>query len=361
MSRADRPAWREPVRVALSDTHRSRQPGPAADGPLALETVFLRYDDQGDRRCDLIAKTSRTTRWLAYGLFVLAAGLMANSILGPLVADIIQYRYSTSLINQGIGLDAVALFVAGPAAVMAGLLLLRGHQAGPVLAFIPATFVAYMAPQYIVGPEYLEIPGNNEQFFLFHLAIFVLAVTVLFVAWTMVGHGGLASTASVSDRRLGVVMLGVVGFVALGRWLPAIADVMSGQPSSADYLENPTAFFVIGLLDLGLVVPAAVASFVGLRLRTGWARQAAYAVIGWFTLVPAAVAAMAVTMWIKDDSNITNATAMVFVVAAAIFTTGAALLYRPLFTAGLPEIPKEDHPAVGTPSHAGRQHGSADT
>ena len=283
---------------------------------------------------------------------------MVNSLLGPLVGGTIRYRYSTSLINQGIGLDAIALFAAGPVAVLAGLLLLRGHRAGPVLAFIPATFAAYMAPQYIVGPEYLEIAGNNEQFFVFHLAMFVLAASVLFVAWAMVGRGELPSTTSVSNRRLGVVMLGVAGFIALGRWLPAIADVMSGRPSSVDYLENPTAFFLIGFLDLGLVVPAAVAAFVGLRLRTGWARQAAYAVIGWFTFVPAAVAAMAVVMWVRDDPNITDTTAMVFVVAAAAFTIGAALLYRPLFTAQA-EIPNEHHPEIGTPSHPGRRLDSA--
>jgi hypothetical protein len=52
---------------------------------------------------------SRRFPWLAYGLFALAGGLVANSLFGPLVSETIRYHYSDSLLNQGIGLDAVAL------------------------------------------------------------------------------------------------------------------------------------------------------------------------------------------------------------------------------------------------------------
>ena len=100
-------------------------------------------------------------RWLAYGLFALAAGLAANSVLGPLLLDVIHYHYSESSINQGIGPDVVAHLGAAPVAVAAGVLVLRRHRARPVLAFIPATFAAYMAPQYVIGPEYLEMPGPS--------------------------------------------------------------------------------------------------------------------------------------------------------------------------------------------------------
>ena len=88
-------------------------------------------------------------------LFVLAAGLVANSVLGPLLSETIRYRYSESLVIQGIGLDVMALLMAAPVALVAVILILRDQRAGPVLAFIPATFAAYMAPQYVVGPEYL--------------------------------------------------------------------------------------------------------------------------------------------------------------------------------------------------------------
>lgn len=277
-------------------------------------------------------EVSKASQWLAYGLGALAVWLATNSLLGPLFTNTIDYRFSESLINQGIGLDAVALFGVVPVAALAAVLVLRGHRAGPVLSFIPAAFAAYMAPQYVVGPEYLTLAGNNERFFLFHLGMFVLAVVLLFVAWTTVDRTHLPSRESVPERRLGWVMWGVAAFIVLGRWLPSIADVMSGEPTVADYLENPTSFFLIGFLDLGLVAPSAVATALGIRRGMTWARKAAYAVIGWFTFVPAAVAAMAVTMQINGDPNMSTGMMTVFVVAAVVFTAGATLLYRPLFT-----------------------------
>ena len=55
------------------------------------------------------ADTTDETMWLARLLVLLAVGLAANALLGPLVLAGIEYRYSDSLINQAIGLDTVAL------------------------------------------------------------------------------------------------------------------------------------------------------------------------------------------------------------------------------------------------------------
>ncbi len=270
---------------------------------------------------------------LACGLFVLAGGLAVNSVLGPLGFETIRYHYSESLVNQGIGLDAVALVGAAPIAAWAGVLVWRGHRAGPVLAFIPATFAAYMVPQYLVGPEYLDLPGNNERFFVFHLLLFVISVALACTAWISVERPALRPASAGSDRRRSWVLFGVAAFVLLGRWLPGVVALTRGDPSGVDFLENPTAYMLIGVLDLGLVVPAAVATGVALRRGAGWAREAAYVVIGWFTLVPAAVAAMAITMQINDDPNATAGTTVLFGVAGVAFTAGAVVLYLPLFRA----------------------------
>ena len=53
--------------------------------------------------------------------------------------------------------------------------------------------------------------------------------------------------------------------------------------------------------------------------------------IGWFALVPAAVAAMAITMQLNDDPNATGGATALFVAAAMVFTVGAVVLYLPLF------------------------------
>lgn len=284
------------------------------------------------------SRVLRRGSWLAYALLALAVGLVVNTVLGPLLTGTIQYRYSESLTNQGIAVDAVAL-AAAAIAVAAAVLVTRGHRAGPVLAFIPATFTAYMAPQYVIGPDYSGLPGNNEQYFLLHLGLFVLGLGLILAAWAAVDRDRLVPRGRASDRRRIWVMLGVAGFIALGRWLPAVIDLMSGQPTNPDFLENPTANLLIGILDLGLVVPAALAAAVGLGRGARWARTAAYAVIGWFALVPASVAAMSVTMQVNADPNADAGTMTMFIVAAMIFTAGAVLLYRPLFVAQRPGLP----------------------
>ena len=294
------------------------------------------------------SRLSRPAAWLAYGLLGLASGLVVNTVLGPLLTETIRYHYSETLINQGIAVDAVAL-IAALIAVMAALLVMRGHRAGPILAFIPASFTAYMAPQYMVGPDYLGLPGNNEQFFLLHLGLLVVAVALILAAWASIDRNWLGSIPRVSDRRLSWILLGVAAFIALGRWLPALPDLMSGQPSNPDYVENPTAYLLIGTLDLGLVVPAAVAAAIGLRIAARWARTASYAVIGWFTLVPASVAAMSITMQINGDPNANNSATVLFIVAGVVFTAGAVALYRSLFSRNRAELLGQHD---GTPAEA---------
>ena len=268
--------------------------------------------------------------WLIRLLVVLAVGLAANSILGPLALGIIDYRYSESLINQGIGLDAVALLAATPIAIAAAWLTGRHHPAGPVVAFIPATFAAYMAPQYIVGPDYLTLPGNNERFFVLHLALLVVGLATTVLAWRTVDPHALRPDTPESDRRRSLVLLGLVAFIFGGRWLAGIIDLSGGDPTAVDFQENPTAYLLIGVLDLGAVVPAALTAAIALRRHRAWARTAAYAVIGWFALVPAAVGAMAVVMDVNDDPNASTANTITFVVAATAFTFGATWLYRPM-------------------------------
>ena len=270
-------------------------------------------------------------RVLAASTALLGIGLAANSLLGPLITGTIRYRFSATLINQGIGLDAVAIAAVFPVAVSAAVLIWRRNHAGLVLAFIPATFAAYMLPQYVVGPEYLRIAGNNERFFPFHVALLVLTLGVLLAAWQAIEDEWLLPHSRRSDRMRAMALFGVAGFILFGRWLPALIDLVGGGRMNSEYLENPTSYLLIGLLDIGVVVPAAVTAGMALLRGVRWARKAAFAVIAWFALVPASIAAMAITMEANADPNAEPTVMWVFTVAAVIFTVGAALLFRPLF------------------------------
>lgn len=47
---------------------------------------------------------------------------------------------------------------------------------------------------------------------------------------------------------------------------------------------------LVRLLDLGVIVPAAVAAAVGLWCHHSWARLASHVMIGWFSFVRSSVA-----------------------------------------------------------------------
>ncbi len=270
-------------------------------------------------------------RGLATATALLGLGLAVNSLLGPFGFEIIEYRFSRSLINQAIGLDSVTLFGVVPVALAAAVLMWRAQHSGLVLAFVPATFAAYMLPQYAIGPEYLTLAGNNEQYFPLHISLFVLSLGVLLLAWNAIEDERLRPHSRQSDRMRAMVLFAVAAFVLLGRWLPVLVELVQGSPSIVDFRENPTSFLLIGWLDLGLVVPAAIASGIGLLRGARWARKAAYAMIAWFALVPASIAAMAITMTVEGDPNVDPTTMWVFTVAAVAFTVGALWLFRPLF------------------------------
>jgi len=268
----------------------------------------------------------RSPRWFGFSLYGLALGLALVAVLGPLVTATIDYRYSETMVNQAVGLDAFALAVVAPVAVLAGRLVRRDHPAGPLVALGPSGFAAYMLVQYVIGPEYLRIDGNGERFFLLFLGVFVLSVVILFQAW---------STAVAvpphdrrTDRRRGAILLALAGFVVFGMYLSngfvsAMADFpayVAERAATTEYDEHPTAFWLIASLDLGVVVPLAVAAAVALLRRRRWATRAYYGVIGGFTLVPGSVASMAITMVVRDDPAAQPGRATFLTVAAVVFS-----------------------------------------
>jgi hypothetical protein len=270
----------------------------------------------------------RARGWIGGGMLALSVGLACNALLGPLALDVIRYHFGASMTNQGIGLDAVTLLLVAPMAAIAGILTLRGRRAGRMLGLGPAAFAVYMVPQYVIGPVYDRLPGNNERFLLFHLALFVLGVGVFVAAWAAI-DGRLPPESRLADRRRAWVMAGVAVFIVL-RWSPVVVALASGRDGGAAYRDNPTAQLLIAILDLGLVVPATVAVAVGLWLGASWARKGAYAVIGWFALVPVSVAAMAITMQVRGDPDGSLASSLGLTVVALVFLVAAAALYVPL-------------------------------
>jgi GNAT superfamily N-acetyltransferase len=291
-------------------------------------------------------------RALGTALLVLGAGLASNSLLGPLLTGVVHYRFSASTYNQLLGLEAVSLLLVAPLCVVAGILALRRHPAAPVLGIGPATYATYMLAQYVVGPGYLRYPRVLP----FHLALFVLGVVTTALAWSAADP---PVRSGRSARRWSWLAAGLAAFV-FSRYVPMLAGSWSGHALAAESTREPAMFWSIVLLDLGLVVPAALATAYGLRARTAWSARALYGLVGWFALVPPSVAAMGVAMLVNHDPNASVPTTVLLASAAAVFAVVAVRLYRPLFVTHRGDRPHATPPARYQPEAVIRPLGPDD-
>jgi hypothetical protein len=274
------------------------------------------------------AEAPRET-WLPVGLLAIAAGLALLALLGPLVTGAVDYRVTGTLRNQTTGLDAFSLFVVAPLALWTASLARRGHAAGPALALGIGAYTSYMLAQYVVGPDYGHLPGNDELLFPLCLLLFAAGWLVVVRAWTIFA----ADWAALLPRpalTIGRVILPVLAFVAFVRYVPALADAMSSHPNDAGYLAGPGFFWTIALLDLGVFLPLIVAACVGIRRGARWAPRALFTVVGWLGLVGPAVAAMSIAMEVNGDPNASAGGVALTSVLGAAFAAVAAVLFLPL-------------------------------
>jgi hypothetical protein len=199
-------------------------------------------------------------------LVAIACGLATVAVLGPLASGVIDYPVTETLRNQTIGLDLVSSFVVAPLCVLAVLLALRCHPAGPALGLGIGAYTSYMSVQYIVGPDYAHLPGNNERLFPLLLVLFAAGWITALAAWQTV-DAEQAPLARHRERLIGRIVLPVLTFVAFVRYLPALADWMTAAPDGKGYLAGPGFAWAIAMLDLGIFLPATVAACVGLVSR----------------------------------------------------------------------------------------------
>jgi hypothetical protein len=201
-------------------------------------------------------------RLTGVGLIALGAGLAASAILGPLGLGLITFRVSASAESQLLGGEIVSLLVAAPAALVAGVLWLRGHPLGPALGIGPALYAVYTYLQFILGPDYSRYPGNNEAFFPLYLALTILGWAVALRAWVALPPMGLVGPSTLARRGLAGQLIGLDGLFALA-WAGSVAGVLGGA-AGPDYAADPTLFWLVRTMDLAFVIPAGLLAGVGL-------------------------------------------------------------------------------------------------
>jgi hypothetical protein len=289
------------------------------------------------------------SRWLGACLLALAALFAALSVLGPLVSGIIHWRIRPTILSQLYGLDAVSLAAVAPLTAMAGALSLLGRPLGALLGIGPAAYGVYMVPQYVLGPDYAHVAGDNERWFPLLVTMFALGVVAAALAWDQLRRSeprGSTRVESLVARRL----LPAAATVVFIRYIPTLADWMSASPTAKDYVAGPNFSWTIALLDLGVVLPATAAVCIGYRRAAIWARRGLYALTGWFALVGAAVAGMAIAMQVRADPAITLTQMIVMTVLGAALIALAAVLYAPVLR--ITPDTRTAPPAMAPPSAA---------
>lgn len=268
--------------------------------------------------------------WLALALMILGAGAALVALLGPLVGDVIRYHASEGAVNQIIGGDVAGLVLVAPVSILAGILVWRGHVAGPVLALGPAVYALYMYSQLALGNDISRYPGNSERFFPLFLGLFMLAGAIAIRAWTMIDSDRLPVTRRWVARTLGIFFLTVAAFLVFGLHVPGLVDAWADQPTSTEYLADPAVFWLVKFMDLGIVVPALVLAGFGILRNRPWVAKISYAGVGWAALLGASVAGMAIVMQVTGDPAATLANAVAFGGFAAVAVVMAVVVYFPL-------------------------------
>jgi hypothetical protein len=267
-------------------------------------------------------------RMLGACLLALAGCLVALSVLGPLITGVIQWRIRPTILSQLYGLDAVSLIVVAPLAAVAGVSALRGQTTGALLGFAPPAYAVYMAPQYVLGPDYAHVAGDNERWFPLLLVLFALGVVATALAWAELTTASPARSER-AERLIGRRLLPAVAAVVFVRYIPTLAGWMSAHPQAKDYVAGPNFSWTIALLDLGVALPATIAVCTGYRRAASWGRAGLYALTGWFALVGAAVAGMAIAMQLRHDPAMTVSQMLVMVILGGVLIALAAALYAP--------------------------------
>jgi hypothetical protein len=248
--------------------------------------------------------------------FLVALGIVIAGILGPLVTGIIRFHLPENLVNQYIGGEVVTLAVAAPALLAAGMLWLKGDRLAPALAFGPATYTIYTFITAIVGQEYSMYDGNAERAFSLYVGLVAggIAIAVLATAELVQQPAPLPPNRLL--RGAAIIFLLIAAFFALA-WTSQIALVYRGDPPSG-YVEGPTLFWLIKLMDLGLLLPTFAVIGIGLLKRHPMAIRFSYGMVSYAVCMSGAILAMAVAMMLKDDP----AASGVMIAFLAPITTG---------------------------------------
>jgi hypothetical protein len=169
----------------------------------------------------------------------------------------------------------------------------------------------YYAIAEVLGGDYLRYPGNNERFFLLFLTLIILSWSIATRAWVALDPSPPPPPRWLA-RGFGLVLLLAGGLIGLA-WIGQLVPIALTGTVGPEYLDSPSAFWTIRIVDLGFIVPLAVWAGIGLWRGRPTAIRVAYGLASFLTLQGASVLAMGVVMLARQDP--TASPALVYALA----------------------------------------------
>ena len=259
---------------------------------------------------ETVARAPESAAGAALSL-VLSILLVTATVIGPLVTDRIRFHMSSDALVQYVGgevvtaLVAIVLLASVPAWWM-------GQQWPPVVATGAAAYIAYTIATVVAGQEYDRYLGNFEKAFLLYAAITAASVALLVVSFrAVVATGNLNG-----PREMSGWVLIVIGAIVALLWLGQLAGFYRTGPTP-EYETATSRFWLIKYLDLAVVIPLAVMTGLLQRTPTAATDAAAVLMLGFLTLLLAALVFMALEMLRRQTPGASGALAVATVVLLA--------------------------------------------
>ena len=223
------------------------------------------------------------------------------------------YRYNARAVAaEGVGLDAVTLFLVVPALFIALAFVRRGSLRATLFTIGLLAYLLYQYLEYAVFLAYGPL-------FLLYVATFALSLTAIALLVARIDLGGLGARFARGFPRRSVIALGVFMAVLLcAMWLPLVLRTMGGSTGTA--LAGATTM-VVQAFDLGLLVPLGIATAVTVYRRSPAGYLLASVVVVKACAMATAIASMLVVEWMA-----TGVLAIGFIAVFALTAMGSAIL-----------------------------------
>ncbi len=249
---------------------------------------------------------------LAVGVaaFACAAALVAISLLGPAMLNVIHYRTSQSVIWQTQAFDITNLILIVPLLTVGGVFLFLKRDSSKFFLVLTPIMLIYSGLEYGVSQEWGNpaYSGNSEAFSGLFLTLTIGGLILLLGSLSRFTG---KDAPDFNPKRLRVYVAVMAAFLLMFAimWSSQLFEVIStGNTSAGDYLAAPTGWWMVKFMDLGVTIPI---GFIALLLLLSKPKRAYPLVLlffGFFITLGTAVNISALIEVVNKDSAVTSGT-----------------------------------------------------